>query len=86
MHLSRGPTPVREYLEELTADLVVHGWDLARATGGDERIDPALLPAAALLAARVPDGGLPGYFDPPLDVPAGAPEQVRVLARLGRRA
>jgi uncharacterized protein (TIGR03086 family) len=86
VHLSRGPTPVREYVEELTADLVVHGWDLARATGGDERIDPALLGAAAVLADRLPDDGLPGLFDPPLDVPDGAPEQARVLARYGRRA
>lgn len=86
VHLSRGPTPVREYVEELTADLVVHGWDLAHATGGDERIDPALLGAAAVLADRLPDDGLPGFFDPPLDVPAGASEQARVLARYGRRA
>ncbi|MGY1745325.1 TIGR03086 family metal-binding protein [Blastococcus sp. SYSU D00695] len=86
VQLSRGPTPVREYVEELTADLVVHGWDLARATGGDERIDPALLRAAAVLADRLPDDGLPGFFDPPLEVPAGAPEQARVLARFGRRA
>ena len=86
VHLTRGPTPVREYVEELTADLVVHGWDLARATSGDERIDPALLPAAATLADRLPDDGVPGLFDPPLEVPDGAPEQVRVLARCGRRA
>lgn len=86
VHLSRGPTPVREYVEELTADLVVHGWDLARATGGDERIDPTLLRAAAVLADRLPADGVPGLFDPPLEVPAGAPEQVRVLARYGRRA
>ncbi len=86
VHLSRGPTPVREYLEELTADLVVHGWDLARATGGDERIDPALLRAAAVLADRLPPDGVPGLFDPPVELPDGAPEQARVLARYGRRA
>lgn len=86
VHLTRGPTPVREYVEELTADLVVHGWDLARATGGDERIDPALLRAAAVLADRLPDDGVPGLLDPPLEVPDGASEQVRVLARYGRRA
>ena len=86
VHLSRGPTPVREYVEELTADLVVHGWDLARATGGDERIDPALVRAAAVLAGRLPADGVPGLFEPPLEVPDGAPEQARVLARYGRRA
>src|SRR3712207_8320051 len=36
VHLTRGPTPVREYVEELTADLVVHGWDLARASRSEE--------------------------------------------------
>jgi uncharacterized protein (TIGR03086 family) len=86
VRLSRGPTPVRVYVQELTADLVVHGWDLARATGGDERIDVALLVAAATVADRLPDDGLPGVVDPPLDVPDSAPEQVRVLARYGRRA
>ena len=86
VHLHRGPTPTREYLEELTADLVVHGWDLARATGGDEEIDPALLRAAAVLGDRLPEDGWPGLFDPPLAVPAGAPERVRMLARFGRRA
>ncbi|WP_409332154.1 TIGR03086 family metal-binding protein [Trujillonella humicola] len=86
VHLYRGPTPIREYVEELTADLVVHGWDLARATGGDERIDPALLRAAAVVGDRLPAEGWPGLFDPPLQVPAGAPEQARVLARFGRRA
>ncbi|RBY89772.1 TIGR03086 family metal-binding protein [Blastococcus sp. TF02A-26] len=86
VHLSRGPTPVREYVEELTADLVVHAWDLARATGGDERIDPALLGAAAVLADRLPDDGLPGFFDPPLELSDGASEQARVLARYGRRS
>jgi uncharacterized protein (TIGR03086 family) len=32
VHLSRGPTPAAEYILELTADLTVHSWDLAKAT------------------------------------------------------
>jgi uncharacterized protein (TIGR03086 family) len=86
VHLSRGPTPVAEYVEELTADLTVHSWDLARATGGDEELDPALVRAAEGMAARLPAGGVPGLFDPALDVPDGASPQVRLLARFGRRA
>src|SRR4051794_28514313 len=34
VHLERGPTPAGEYIQELIADLTVHAWDLARATGG----------------------------------------------------
>ncbi|WNV74704.1 TIGR03086 family metal-binding protein [Geodermatophilus sp. DSM 44513] len=85
VHLSRGPTPAAEYVEEMTADLTVHSWDLARATGGDEVLDPALVRAAGGLAARLPDGGVPGLFGPPVPVPDGASPQDRLLARFGRR-
>jgi uncharacterized protein (TIGR03086 family) len=86
VHLSRGPTPAHEYVEELTADLTVHSWDLARATGGDEELDPALVHAAEALAGRLPDEGVPGLFDAPVEVPDGASAQARLLARFGRRA
>lgn len=85
VHLSRGPTPAREYVEELTADLTVHSWDLARATAGDTELDPALVTAALVVADRLPPGGVPGLFDPPLDVPPTATPQTRLLARCGRR-
>ncbi len=86
VHLSRGPTPAWQYVEELTSDLTVHSWDLARATGGDEDLDPALVRAAEGMAARLPGDGVPGLFAPPVDVPEGASPQARVLARFGRRA
>ena len=34
-HLSSGDASGREYVVELPADLAIHGWDLARATGLD---------------------------------------------------
>jgi uncharacterized protein (TIGR03086 family) len=67
-------------------DLVVHGWDLARATGQDERLDPddvrrVLASANALTdAMRGPD-----TFGPPVEVPPEADEQARMLGLLGRR-
>ncbi|RBY74317.1 TIGR03086 family protein [Geodermatophilus sp. TF02-6] len=85
VHLSRGPTPAVDYIEELTADLTVHAWDLARATDGDTDLDPALVTAALVVAERLPDEGVPGLFEPPLDAPATASPQTRLLARYGRR-
>lgn len=38
--LSEGPTEATEYAEQMLTDLVVHAWDLARATGLDDVIDP----------------------------------------------
>jgi uncharacterized protein (TIGR03086 family) len=85
VHLQRGPTSAAEYIEELTADLTVHCWDLARATGGDTELDPALVTASLVVADRLPEDGVPGLFAPPLDVPRTAPPQVRLLGRYGRR-
>ena len=86
VRLSRRPTPASEYIEEMTADLTVHAWDLARATGGDTDLVPELVTAALVYAERLPEDGVPGLFDPPLDVPATASPQTRLLARFGRRA
>ena len=47
VHLSFGDFPVEEYAMQLTADHLVHGWDLAAATGQDRALDPALVEAVA---------------------------------------
>jgi uncharacterized protein (TIGR03086 family) len=86
VHLSRGPTPATEYIFEMTADLTVHAWDLASATDGDTVLDGELVTAALVYAERLPEDGVPGLIDPPLDVPSSAPPLVRLLARYGRRA
>jgi uncharacterized protein (TIGR03086 family) len=86
VHLSRGPTPAAEYIGEMITDLVVHAWDLARATDGDTDLEPELVTAAMVLAERLPDEGVSGLFDPPLAVSDAAPPQVRLLARFGRKA
>src|SRR3954449_12383196 len=73
VHLSRGPTPATEYIEELTADLTVHAWDLARATDGDTDLDPDLVTGAPAGAEGRPEDGIPGLIDPPLEVSLAAP-------------
>jgi uncharacterized protein (TIGR03086 family) len=47
VHLSFGETAKPEYAMQLAADHLVHGWDLAAATGGDTRMDPDLVLAIA---------------------------------------
>lgn len=68
-----------------SADLVVHTWDLARAVGLDEHLDPAdvrevleaMTPMDAMLRAS-------GAFGPKLEPPPTADDQARLLAFLGR--
>lgn len=66
-------------------ELVIHGWDLARATGQEYTPDPAALEASHgfLLAAAENSGGS-GIFGPVVPVPAGAPLLDRTLGLSGR--
>ncbi|MEE1942702.1 TIGR03086 family metal-binding protein [Streptomyces sp. TRM 70361] len=71
-----------------TAELTVHTWDLAAATGQRPAWDPEVL--GTLLAARdrvMPAGrrGGPVPFGPVVDVPADAPAADRLAAWYGRR-
>ena len=87
VHLYSGPAAAADYLTELTADLTVHAWDLAHAVGRDTQLDAELVAAAFRYAERnLDEDGVPGIFEPPVDVPPGADLQTRLLARFGRRA
>ena len=43
VHLSYGEEDMGEYVRQLCADHLIHGWDLAAATGGDTSMDPELV-------------------------------------------
>ncbi|MEU2064445.1 TIGR03086 family metal-binding protein [Streptomyces sp. NPDC013455] len=67
-------------------ELVIHGWDLARATGQEYAPDPAALDSALgflLSATDDPDGGT-GLFGPVVPVPRDAPPLDRAVGLSGR--
>jgi uncharacterized protein (TIGR03086 family) len=66
-------------------DLVVHGWDLARAAGLDETMDPEEVDRVAEQAKALGDNlRQPGVCGPELPAPPGATAQERLLCFLGR--
>ena len=84
-HLSFGDVPGAEYVMQLTADLLVHAWDLARATGGDERLDDDVVAAVATwFDANEAAYRAAGAIGPAVALPEGASDQDRLLARFGR--
>lgn len=68
-------------------EVVVHGWDLARATGQEYDADPAAVAACLAFAGAFepPAGeGGPGLFGPPVAVPDDAPLLDRLAGATGR--
>lgn len=86
VHVSFGDIPGREYLSQVTVDHVVHGWDLARAVGGDEQLDAGLVDFAyAYLEPQAEAWRSAGAFGPRVEVDPGAGAQARLLGLAGRR-
>lgn len=66
-------------------ELVVHGWDLAKATGQVIVVpEPTLRICLEHVAAFVPDAPVPGLWGPPLGIGAAEPPLDRVVAITGR--
>src|ERR1700722_15135809 len=83
-----GPMPLEQMLPQFVCmDILVHTWDLARAVGGDERLDEdsvrrayeTLKPMDAMIRP-------PTVFAPKWPPPPGADVQTEFLYFLGRRA
>jgi uncharacterized protein (TIGR03086 family) len=75
----------RAMMPNLTRDVLVHTWDLARTVGADDRLDPrwcelfyAALPSDASVLS------VSGMFDAPVAVADQTDLQSKLLARLGR--
>jgi uncharacterized protein (TIGR03086 family) len=84
--VSYGPVPGSVYAGHRFVDVLIHGWDLAEATGQDPSLDPELVRACtAVLEPQLAMLQGSGMFGTPVEVPAGADPQTRLLASLGRR-
>lgn len=87
-HEHLGTVPLERAISTaITGDVLIHAWDVARATGGDETLPADIVhdmlegmgPIADTLEAS-------GHFGPRVPVPDDADEQTRLLALMGRRA
>jgi len=85
--VSYGPVPGEVYAGHRIIDVVIHGWDLAVASGQDTTLDPVLVETCWEIVRPQQDllqGS--GAFGTVIDVPDDADSQTRLLAVLGRRA
>ena len=81
-----GDVPLDQAISRFyTADVFMHTWDLARATGQDERLDPDR--CATMLEGMLPMDDVlrgSGQFGPRVEVGPDADVQTRLLAFIGR--
>jgi uncharacterized protein (TIGR03086 family) len=85
--VSYGPVPGEIYAGHRFIDVLIHGWDLAKATGQDTTLPPDLVeacfevvePQRELLAGS-------GMFGSDVQIPPDADRQTQLLAELGRQA
>jgi uncharacterized protein (TIGR03086 family) len=69
----------------VTFDSVVHGWDIAKATGQDATIPPDIAESFIELASSLPDSVRGFVFATRVDVPATASPSARLVGLLGRQ-
>ena len=85
-HERTGTMPLPDAVDRFyTSDVFMHTWDLARATGQDETLDPVF--CAELLAGMEPIEDVmrsSGQYGPRVAVPADADVQTRLLGFIGR--
>jgi uncharacterized protein (TIGR03086 family) len=84
--VSYGPVPGEVYAGHRFLDVLLHGWDLAKATGQGTALDPALVEGAlAVLEPQYEALRGSGAFKTDVPVPEDGDPQTRLLAMVGRR-
>jgi uncharacterized protein (TIGR03086 family) len=85
VHLAAGDPPAVFAVGVHGADMLVHAWDLAVATGQDPALDPSLCEAAMKVIEQYPPSfwGPGQFFAPRIETDSTAPQD-RLLAFSGR--
>lgn len=84
VHLSFGDVAAVEYAKQMAIDSTIHSWDLARASGGNEQLDPELVELSyAELQRSAEDWRSAGVFGAQTQA-ADDSTQARLLAITGR--
>jgi uncharacterized protein (TIGR03086 family) len=87
VHLSWGDEKGEEYTTQLLLDHLVHGWDLARGIGADDRMDPVLVEEVyAVWKQREELIRGAGVFGDQQPISGDADTQTKLLALFGRKA
>jgi uncharacterized protein (TIGR03086 family) len=85
--VSYGPVPAEVYAGHRFIDVLVHGWDLAKATGQNATLDPELVEACFdVIAPQIDLLKASGMFGTEVKVAGDADPQTKLLAQLGRHA
>ena len=83
--VSYGPVPGSVYAGHRFVDVLIHGWDLAQATGQDGTLDAGLVDACTeILEPQVEAFRAAGAIGPAVPTAPGASPQTRLLGMLGR--
>ncbi len=83
--VSYGPVPGEIYAGHRYIDVLIHGWDIAVATGQDTHIDPELVETCWEIVAPQADLLIgSGMFSTGVHAPPAADRETALLAVLGR--
>lgn len=86
-HVSYGDISGADYAKDLALDALIHGWDMAKATGQDATLDTEMVAwVYGNVQAQAKELAASGAFGTPQRAAANADMQTKLLALLGRKA
>ena len=81
----QGEVPARERLSGACMDMTIHTWDLAKATGQDTSLDPAVVEFVMPIAQGIAGRGPGPAFAAPVEAGADASLQDKMISLTGRK-
>ena len=86
MQSPMGEMPAGQFLMLPFGDIVIHKWDLAKATGQETSLDANLAEACFnVMSAGIAQGREIGFFGPEVEIAANSSIQDKLLGLSGRQ-